>query len=79
MIFEKAKEIIKEQFNVDENTLSPETSFTDDLNADSLDLVELVMALEDEYGIEIEDDSIETIKTIGDAVNYIKHTLGEDN
>jgi acyl carrier protein len=52
-----------------------ETSFRDDLNADSLDLVELVMALEDEFGLEVEDDDVELIKTVGDARNYIKGKL----
>lgn len=79
MILEKARKIIKDQFNIEESEINLDTSFTDDLNADSLDLVELVMALEDEYDIEIDDDSIESINTLGDAVNYIKSALGEDN
>ena len=79
MLMEKAKKIIGEQFNVDEEKLGSDTSFTNDLDADSLDLVELVMSLEDEYGIEIDDDSIESIKTIGDAVEYIQNALDEDN
>ncbi len=79
MILEKARKIIGEQFNIEEDEINLETSFVDDLNADSLDLVELVMALEDEYDIEIDDDSIESIRTLGDAVNYINSALGEDN
>lgn len=75
MILEKAKKIIAEQFNVEEDTISLETSFRDDLNADSLDLVELVMALEDEFGLEIDDENVENIETLGDAIDYIKNEL----
>lgn len=78
MISEKIISLISEQFNVDEENVNLETSFRDDLNADSLDLVELVMALEDEYGLEIEDEEVDSIKTVGDAANYIKNVLGED-
>jgi len=75
MILEKAKKIIAEQFNVEEDTISLETSFRDDLNADSLDLVELVMALEDEFGLEIDDENVENIETLGDAIDYVKNEL----
>ncbi|MEW8972789.1 MAG: acyl carrier protein [Tissierellaceae bacterium] len=75
MILNKVKEIISEQFNIDEDDLELDTSFRDDLNADSLDLVELVMGLEDEFGLEIGDDEVESIKTIGDAVDFIKNAL----
>lgn len=78
MITEKIISLISEQFNVGEEDINLETSFRDDLNADSLDLVELVMALEDEYGLEIEDEDVDIIKTVGDAANYIKNVLGED-
>ena len=78
MISEKIISLISEQFNVDEGDVSLDTSFRDDLNADSLDLVELVMALEDEYGLEIEDEEVDSIKTVGDAANYIKNVVGED-
>lgn len=78
MISERIISLICEQFNVDEDDVNLETSFRDDLNADSLDLVELVMALEDEYGLEIEDEDVDSIKTVGDAANYIKNVLGED-
>lgn len=78
MILNKVKEIISEQFNIDEDDLELDTSFRDDLNADSLDLVELVMGLEDEFGLEIGDDEVESIKTIGDAVDFIKSALDED-
>ena len=70
-IFEKVKGIVTEQLGVDAEEVSLETSF-DDLNADSLDVVELIMALEEEFDIEIPDEDAEKIKTVGDAVNYIK-------
>ena len=78
MISEKVIALISEQFNIDEDNINLNTSFTDDLNADSLDLVELVMALEDEFGLEIDDEEVESIKTIKDAVDYIKNVLNED-
>lgn len=78
MILSKIKGIISEQFNIDEEDIDLDTSFRDDLNADSLDLVELVMGLEDEFDLEIGDDEVESIKTIGDALDFIKNSLGED-
>lgn len=72
MEFEKVKEIIAEQLGVDEDAVTMEASFTDDLGADSLDVVELVMALEEEFEIEIPDEDAEKISTVGDAVSYIK-------
>ena len=78
MILEKIKGMVSIQFNVDDKNINLETSFRDDLNADSLDLVELIMALEDEFGLEIEDEDLDSIKTVGDAVKYIKDNLGED-
>ncbi len=71
MIYEKIKEIISQQFHIDEDEITMETSFRNDLNADSLDLVELIMALEDEFEIEVEDEVVEEIITVGDAVEYI--------
>lgn len=78
MIKEKVIELISTQFNLDESDVNLETSFKDDLNADSLDLVELIMALEDEFNLEVEDEDVDSIKTVGDAVDYIKELLGED-
>ncbi|WP_425519750.1 acyl carrier protein [Tissierella simiarum] len=78
MILEKIKGIISGQFDIDEEDITLDTSFKDDLSADSLDLVELIMALEDEFDLEVEDDEVESIKTVGDAVDYIKNILGED-
>lgn len=75
MIFKKIKEIIATQFNIDENEIKKDTSFKDTLNADSLDLVELIMALEDEFGLEFEDEEMDNIKTVGDAVEYITNAI----
>lgn len=77
MVLGKIKEIVAVQFNVDEDELDKETSFKDTLNADSLDLVELVMALEDEFDLEVEDEGVESIKTISDAVEFITKALEE--
>jgi acyl carrier protein len=71
-VLEKVKEIIVEQLGVDEEEVTIQASFVDDLGADSLDIVELVMALEEEFDLEIPDEDAEKIRTVGDAVNYIK-------
>ncbi len=68
---EKIKAIIVEQLGVDENEVTPEAHFIDDLGADSLDTVELVMALEEEFGIEISDEDAEKIQTVGDVAKFI--------
>lgn len=73
MIFEKVKKIIVEQLGVEEDEISMESSFIDDLGADSLDIVELIMALEEEFDLEIPDSEAEKISTVGDAVDYIKN------
>ncbi len=70
-LLEKVKAVIVEQLNVEEDDVTDDASFVDDLGADSLDIVELVMALEEEFGISIPDEEAESIKTVGDAVNYI--------
>ena len=74
-IFEKIKNIIIEQLQVSETTVTEEASFIDDLGADSLDLVELIMALEEEFGIEIPDTDAEKVVTVGDVVSYIKENV----
>ncbi len=71
-IIEKVKAVIVEQLNVDEADVTEEASFVDDLGADSLDIVELVMALEEEFGISIPDEQAESIKTVGDAIAFIE-------
>lgn len=70
--YDRLKKIIVEQLGVDEADVKPEASFVDDLNADSLDLVELIMSLEEEFGMEISDQEAEKIKTVGDAQEYIE-------
>jgi len=69
---EKVKELIVQQLGISENEVVADAKFIDDLGADSLDLVELVMALEEEYGTEISDEEAEKIQTVGDAYAYIK-------
>ena len=73
---ERVSELIVEQLGVSSEEIRPEASFIDDLGADSLDIVELVMAMEEEFDIEIPDDDAERIQTIGDAVSYVKERLG---
>ena len=75
---EKMKSIIAEQLNIDASEITLESSFKDDLNADSLDLFEMVMALEDKYGVEIPSEDLEKLLTVGDVVNYLKDK-GVDN
>lgn len=70
-ILEKVKKIVAEQLEVDEKEVTPEANFANDLNADSLDVVELVMALEEKFEIEIPDEDAEKIETVQQAVNYI--------
>lgn len=70
-VFERVKDIIVDQLDVEETQVTMEASFAEDLDADSLDVVELVMELEDEFDIEIADEEAEKINTVGDAVNYI--------
>ena len=74
-VFDKIKEIIVEQLGVAENSVTEEASFIDDLGADSLDIVELIMALEEEFDIEIPDTDAEKIVTVGDVVDYIKDNV----
>jgi len=71
-IYDRLKGIVTEQLGVDEEEITPEASFVDDLNADSLDLVELIMSLEEEFGLEISDEDAEKILTVGDAASYIE-------
>lgn len=74
-IFETVKSVVAEQLGVDEEDITMESSFNDDLEADSLDIVELMMALEDEFKIEISDEEAGKISTIGDVVEYIKERV----
>lgn len=77
MVFERLVKLICDQFGIDEDDIDMNTSFRDDLNADSLDLVELVMAIEDEFDLQVADDDVEKIHTVGDAVNYISEIINE--
>ena len=77
-MFEKIQQIVAEQLNVDENEVVLEASFKENLGADSLDLFELVMALEEEYGIEIPTEDLEKITTVGAVVDYLKSQGIED-
>jgi acyl carrier protein len=70
--FERLKKIIVEQLGVDEEEVQPQASFVEDLNADSLDLVELIMSLEEEFGMEISDEDAEKIQKVQDAVDFIE-------
>ena len=72
MIFDKVKEILVDQLDVEDEKVTMEASIIDDLGADSLDLVDLVMSLEEEFDVEIPDEQVENIKTVGDIVKYIE-------
>ncbi len=72
MVLEKIKAIFADYYRIDEDTLTPETNLQKDLNADSVDVVELLFAIEDEFDIEIPEEEIEKIHTIGDIVNYLE-------
>lgn len=72
-MLEKMKEIIADQLNVDADSITEASSFKEDLGADSLDLFELVMALEDEYSVEIPAEDLENLTTVGDVMNYLKN------
>ena len=72
MIFEKVQKIISDQFDLDADKITEDTLLVEDLDADSLDLVDLVMSFEDEFQLEVPDEEIENIKTVGDIVNYIE-------
>jgi acyl carrier protein len=73
----KVKDIIVNELGVEQEKVTPEASFVDDLGADSLDTVELVMAFEEEFGIEIPDEDAEKLQTVGDAIRYINERQGE--
>lgn len=72
MVFEKVKAILSEQFDVEEEKITADTNIADDLGADSLDVVDLLMSIEDEFEIEVPDEEVENIKTVGELVKYIE-------
>lgn len=75
MVFEKIKRILAEQLDVDEESLTMDTLISEDLGADSLDVVELLMSIEDEFEVEIPDEEIDNLRTIGDVVDYIQNNI----
>ena len=77
-MLEKMQEMLSQQLNCDADTITPDTSFKDDLGADSLDLFELIMALEEEYGLEIPAEELTDLETVGDVVEYLKAKGVED-
>ncbi len=78
MVLDKVKEIICDQLGVDADSIEMNTSITDDLSADSLDMIETLMAIEDEFDLEIPDEEVENLKTVGDLVNYIQNNTDEN-
>ena len=74
-VYERVKDVLVEQLGVDESEVSEAASFQDDLDADSLDLVELIMELEDQFGVKISDEDAQSIQTVGQAVDYISARL----
>ncbi|EHM10115.1 acyl carrier protein [Thermanaerovibrio velox DSM 12556] len=75
-LMSRLKEIVMDRLNVEEDQIKPEASFVEDLGADSLDIVELIMGIEEEFDIEIPDEDAEKLATVGDAINYVKSKLG---
>ncbi|HIZ20989.1 MAG TPA: acyl carrier protein [Firmicutes bacterium] len=75
MVFEKVKAILSNQFDVAEDTITLDTNIADDLGADSLDVVDMLMSLEDEFNVEIPDEEIENIRTVGEVVSYIEEHM----
>ena len=73
MVLEKVKKILSEQFSVEEDSITANTNIAEDLGADSLDVVDILMSIEDEFEIEVPDEEIENIRTVGELVNYIKN------
>ena len=77
MVFDKIKDIIVEQLDVEEDAVTMQASITEDLGADSLDVVDLVMSIEESFDVEIPDEEVENIKTVGDIVKYIENKVEE--
>ena len=75
MVLEKVKAIVSEQFDVEEDSITPDTNLSEDLEADSLDVVDLLMSIEDEFEIEVPDEEIENIKTVDQLVKYIEANM----
>lgn len=75
MVFDKVQTIVSEQFDVEKDTVTVDTNIADDLGADSLDVVDMLMSLEDEFNVEIPDEEIENIHTVGEVVAYIEEHM----
>ena len=75
MVFEKLKTILSEQLDIDENSITPDSLLVEDLGADSLDAIDIVMSVEDEFKIEVPDEIIEKIETVGDILNYVENNV----
>ncbi|MDD6619543.1 MAG: acyl carrier protein [Eubacteriales bacterium] len=75
MVFEKLKTILSEQLDIDENSITPDSLLVEDLGADSLDAIDIVMSVEDEFKIEVPDEIIEKIETVGDILNYVENNI----
>ena len=75
MVFEKVRDILMDQLDVEEEKIKPDSNITDDLGADSLDVVDLVMSLEEEFDVEVPDEEVEHMKTVGDIVKYIEDRI----
>ncbi|MCM1132992.1 MAG: acyl carrier protein [Ruminococcus flavefaciens] len=75
MVFDKIKEIVVEQLGVEEDVVTPEANIQDDLGADSLDIVDLIQTIEDEYDLSIPDEAVENIKTVGDIASYVEKNV----
>ncbi len=73
MVFEKIRHILSEQLDIAEDDITMESNIAEDLGADSMDVVDLIMSIEDEFEIEVPDESVESIKTVGDVVNFIEN------
>ncbi|MGC8767300.1 MAG: acyl carrier protein [Brevinematia bacterium] len=76
-VFEKVKDLIVDQLGVDASKVTPEASFVEDLGADSIDIVELIMTLEEEFGVTISDEDAQNIRTVGDAVKFIEQHVSK--
>ena len=75
MIFEKVRKLLSDQFSVDESSITLQTNIAEDLGADSLDVIDILMSVEDEFNIEVPDEEAEKVKTVGQMVSYIKKRL----
>ena len=75
MVFEKLREIISEQLEISEELITMESDLMEDFDADSLDLVDLVMSVEDEFGVEVPEEAVENLKTVGDVVKFIEENM----